>query len=114
MQKLDKIKVTPEQVRDSHSKLTVKDQALICNVITSSLRDKVVELQELYQKFCTTYPVEIAISGISVVACVDSPALADKSVPPAAVILGCKEGVMRCMSRLVENIDGLDEEDSNG
>ena len=116
MKKFDKIKVTSEQVRDSNSKLTAEEQAMICNMIVSSLKDKVLELEDLYNKFCTTYPVEIAITGIAVVACVDSPALSSKSIPPAALIAGCKEGVMQCMSRLVDNVDIMlnDKENNNG
>lgn len=116
MQKLDKIKVTKEQVNNAHNKLTAEEQAVICNMIVSSLKDKIMELEDLYNKFCTTYPVEIAITGIAVVACVDSPALSDRSIPPAALIAGCKEGVIQCMSRLVDNIDNMleDKENSNG
>ena len=116
MKKFDKIKVTSEQVRDSNSKLTAEEQAMICNMIVSSLKDKVLELDDLYNKFCTTYTVEIAITGIAVVACVDSPALSNKSIPPAALIAGCKDGVMQCMSRLVDNVDKMlsDKENNNG
>lgn len=116
MKKIDKIKVTSEQVNNAQNKLSAEEQAMICNMIVSSLKDKVLELENLYNKFCTTYPVEIAITGIAVVACVDSPALSDKSIPPAALIAGCKDGVMQCMSRLVDNIDIMlsDKENSNG
>ena len=88
------------------AKFSREEVAEICTMITERLRDKVTELQDLFQELRETYPEFFCLADFSLITSVTTDAFDD---PIALAIQGTPDGVARSAQKIIKALQEINK-----
>lgn len=88
------------------TKFSKEEIAEICAMITTRLRDKVTELQDLFQELRDTYPDFFCLTDFSLICSVTTDAFDD---PIALAIQGTPNGIARSAQKIIKALQEINE-----